>query len=155
MRFPLEVGVPVTVGRGMHLKGVNLEVYGGQFRQNVGQVSRRHLLLRVEEPRPDVRRLVATDLGSSNGTRVEQPVPGRTGRQEFGKPRRVQPGKQAIVMAGERLVLGGAVIVRLSGKKYVTGVTGPHPEMTPAAPDLAGQDFGRATMVYRPGKVQA
>jgi hypothetical protein len=155
MRFPLEVGVPVTVGRGMHLKGVNLEVYGGQFRQNVGKVSRRHLLLRVEEPRPDVRRLVATDLGSSNGTRVEQPVPGGTGSQEFGKPRRVQPGKQAIVMAGERLVLGGAIIMRLSGKKYVTGATGPHPEMTPAARDLAAEDFGRATMVYRPGNVEA
>jgi hypothetical protein len=114
-------------------------------------VSRKHLLLRVEEPRPDVRRLVVTDLGSSNGTRVEQPVPGETGKQAFGKPRAVQPGKQAIVMAGERLVLGDAVIVRLSGKKYVTGATGPLPEVIPAAQDLAAGDIGRATMVYRPG----
>jgi hypothetical protein len=154
MRFPLEVDVPVTLGRGMHLKGVNLEVYGSRFRQDVGKVSRRHVLLRVEEPRPDVRRLIVTDLDSSNGTRVEQPVPGGTGQQAFGKPRRVQPGKQAIVMAGERLVLGDAIIVRLSGKKYVTGAAGPAPEIGPAAEDLAPQDFSRATMVHRPGTAQ-
>jgi FHA domain len=151
MRFPLEVDVPVTVGRGMHLKGVNLEVYGGRFRLDVGKVSRKHALLRVEEPRPDVRRLVVTDLGSSNGTRVEQPVPGGTGKQAFGKPRRVQPGKQAIVMAGERLVLGDAIMMRLSGKKYVMGATGPLPEILPATRDPAAEEFGRATMVPRPG----
>jgi hypothetical protein len=49
MRFPLEVNSPLIVGRGAALKGVNLATRQASFHSAVMQVSRRHLLMRMEE----------------------------------------------------------------------------------------------------------
>lgn len=127
MRFPLELGSPVIVGRGMSLKGVNLQVYGDPaFRSAVERVSRRHLMLRAEEPRAGTqRRLVATDLGSSNGTRVR-----RAAGTGLSKAKAIPANTETLVMEGDQLVLGDAITVRLSGKKYLTGGF-PRPSFTP------------------------
>jgi hypothetical protein len=139
MRFPLELSSPVIVGRGMSLKGVNLQVYGDSaFRSAVERVSRRHLLLRAEEPRAGThRRLVATDLGSSNGTRVR-----RAARAGFSKAKAMPAGTETLVMECDQLVLGDAITVRLSGKKYLTG-SFPVPSFTPRPA------AGGATTVHR------
>lgn len=114
MRFPLEAGSPVIVGRGLTIKGVNLSAYGvtASAREAVEAVSRRHLTLQVEEPAPGRRRMVVTDLDSRNGTVVERP-PGA------GQPTVARPGQGLHVMAKDLIVLGDAVTLRLSGKQYM------------------------------------
>ena len=126
MRFPLEAGTPVLVGRGLTIKGVNLQPYGltASAAEAAEAVSRRHLALLVEEPSPGKRRMVVTDLDSSNGTVVERP-PGA------GKPTAAQPGKKLHVTEKDLIVLGDAVTLRLSGKQYVA-IDSPPP--SPLAP---------------------
>jgi len=119
MRFPLEVNSPVIVGRGSALKGVNLAM--GQS-SAVLQVSRKHLLLRVEDVGGKTRRMVAIDLASSNGTMVE-----RWAGAGFHEPRPLSPNKDTFIGSKDRLILGGAVIIRLSGKHYVTYPGGSEP----------------------------
>ena len=127
MRFPLELNSPVIVGRGMSLKGVNLQVYGASaFASAVEMVSRRHLLLRVEEPRAGTqRRLAVTDLGSSNGTRVRRAV-----QAGFSKAKPLPANTETHLMEGDQLVLGDAITLRLSGRKYLSGGY-PRPSFTP------------------------
>ncbi len=117
MRFPLEADSPVIVGRGPSLKGgVDLQVYGiSSSLSLVDIVSRRHVVLRVEEPRRDARRMVVADLGSLNGTTVRHPSP-----SGLGKPKIVPPGHEATVAEGGQVLLGGTVLLRLSGKRYLT-----------------------------------
>ena len=131
MRFPLEANSPVIVGRGPSLKGgVDLQVYGNPASlSSVDMVSRRHVVLRVEEPRPDARRLVVADLGSLNGTTVRHPSP-----SGLGKPKIVPPGQEATVADRGQVLLGGTVLLRLSGKKYLTGGH-PRPEFRPGRDD--------------------
>jgi hypothetical protein len=131
MRFPLEADSPVIVGRGRSLRGgVDLQVYGTtESRSAVTTVSRRHVVLRAEEPRPDARRLVVADLESLNGTTVRHPS-----ASGLGKPKIVPPGKEAIVIDGGQVVLGGTVLLRFSGKRYLTGGR-PRPVFPPRPDD--------------------
>ena len=115
VRFPLEVNSPVIVGRGSALKGINLAIRQASFRSAVMQVSRQHLLIRIEEVSGKNRRMVVIDLESSNGTAVERWT-GTTFRQ----PKPVSPNRETILGSKDRLILGGAVRLRLSGKHYVT-----------------------------------
>ena len=112
-RFPLEVGCPVIVGRGSRLKGVNLGVDGTPYRSAVKQVSRRHLLLRMQVDGTN-RRLVASDLGARNGTELE-----RWAGTAFHPPKTVTAEREMFLGFKDRLVLGGAVTLRLSGRHYV------------------------------------
>ncbi|MEU8347453.1 FHA domain-containing protein [Spirillospora sp. NPDC048832] len=117
-RFPLETGQPVVVGRGNALKGVNLALDGAAHRDALKKVSRRHLLLRMDED----RRLAATDLGATNGTEVEYRA-----QQGFQAPKAVQPGKDVFLGFKDRLVLGGTVTLRLSGRRFSTMAESAHP----------------------------
>lgn len=98
---------------------MNLEAYGlsESAAEAVEGVSRRHLALRVAEPAPGRRRMVVTDLGSSNGTTVERPL-------AVGEPRTARPGLDSHVMEKDVVVLGDAVTLRFSGKKYLAGDVG-------------------------------
>jgi len=131
MRFPLEANSPVIVGRGRSLKGgVDLQVYEtSPSGSAVDMVSRRHLVLRVEEPRPEARRLIVADLGSRNGTTVRHPS-----SSGLGKPRFVPAGKETVVIDGGQVLLGGTVLLRLSGKRYLTGGR-PRPVLPPRLDD--------------------
>ncbi|WP_131739803.1 FHA domain-containing protein [Actinomadura roseirufa] len=114
LRFPLEVGCPVVVGRGSRLKGVNLGVEGTAHPEAVRQVSRRHLLLRMDVDGTN-RRLAVTDLGARNGTRVE-----RWDGTALGPPKAVAADRELFLGFKDRLLLGDAVTLRLSGRHYVT-----------------------------------
>jgi FHA domain len=142
MRFPLEADSPVIVGRGGSLKGgVDLQAYGTSSSGSaVDTVSRRHVVLRVEEPRPDARRLVVADLGSRNGTTARHPS-----SSGLGKPKRVLPGKETVVVDGGQILLGDTVLLRFSGKRYLTGG---RPRLV-YPPRLADADSAPPT-VYRP-----
>ena len=115
VRFPLEVNSPVIVGRGAALKGIDLAMRQASFRSAVMRVSRQHLLIRIEETSGKNRRMVVIDLESSNGTAVE-----RWTGTTFGQPKSLFPSRETILGSKDRLILGGAVRLRLSGKHYVT-----------------------------------
>ena len=139
MRFPAEAGSAVVIGRGLSLKGVNLQVdvlsLSRDARAAIEKVSRRHLTLTVQEPAPDRRRMIVTDLGSRNGTAVEHP-PGA------GQPTVIRPGASGYAMERDRIVLGDAVTLRFSGKKYPASGSQPIPALRPGA-----GGFGRTTTV--------
>jgi FHA domain len=113
MRFPLEAGIPLIIGRGAGLKGVDLSARQTPFRDAVMHVSRRHLLLRIEHVNTS-RRIVAVDLGSRNGTQVE-----RWEQKAFLTAKVIAPDKDIYLGSKDRLVLGDAVNLRLSGKHYM------------------------------------
>ncbi len=115
MRFPMEVNSPVIVGRGSALKGINLALPQASFRSAAMQVSRQHLLMRIEEVNGRNRRMVVIDLESTNGTAVQRWT-GTTFQQS--KP--LSPNRESILGSRDRLILADAVNLRLSGKRYVT-----------------------------------
>jgi hypothetical protein len=119
MRFPLEINSPVIVGRGAELKGINLAT---DQSPGVLQISRKHLLLQIEDVAGKTRRMVAIDLGSSNGTKVE-----RWAGTGFHEPQPLSPNRETFLGSKDRLILSGAVIIRLSGKHYVTHPGGTEP----------------------------
>jgi hypothetical protein len=132
LRFPLEADVPVIVGRGT-IKGIDLSMAvvppPGRSRgpsslasasQAVARVSRLHLLLRIEEVSAVNWRLAVIDLDSTNGTEVE-----RWAGAGFLPSREVPADKETFLSARDRLVLGGAVQLRLSGKRYMMSRGGP------------------------------
>jgi hypothetical protein len=129
MRFPLETDVPVIVGRGQGIKGIDLtmnplaENRAEAYRDAVLKVSRLHLLLRLEEVSAVNWRLAAIDLASTNGTEVE-----RWAGTGFLPSRPVTSDKETFLSARDRLVLGGAVQLRLSGRRYNAELAGPAPE---------------------------
>jgi hypothetical protein len=132
MRFPLEADVPVIVGRGSTIKGVDLSMDALPFQQGVARpspspahhdavrrVSRMHLLLRYEEVTPPNWRLAVIDLESTNGTEVE-----RWAGHGYLPSRLVPSDKETYLSGKDRLVLGGTVQMRLSGRRYVTDAPG-------------------------------
>jgi hypothetical protein len=128
-RFPAEVSSPVVIGRGLSLKGVNLQVYGtGEFREAVDRVSRRHLRLTVQETATGRRKMAVTDLDSRNGTVVVRPA-------GAGNPTDVRSGKEVFAMEKDTIVLGGAVSLRFSGAKYYASGGYPVPVVRPARGD--------------------
>ncbi len=153
MRFPLEADVPVIVGRGSTIKGVDLSMAAltfqpGMFQQPpstvhhdaVRRVSRMHLLLRYEEVTPPNWRLAVIDLESTNGTEVE-----RWAGQGFLPSRPVPTDREMFLSGKDRLVLGGTVQLRLSGRRFVTDAPGqsvpPGQVAPPAAQDPAAGDI--------------
>jgi hypothetical protein len=150
MRFPLEADVPVIVGRGSTIKGVDLSMAAlpspGMSHQShsahhdaVRRVSRMHLLLRYEEVTPPNWRLAVIDLESTNGTEVE-----RWAGHGFLPSRPVPTDREMFLSGKDRLVLGGTVQLRLSGRRFVTDAPGqpvPPGQVTPpAAPAPAAGD---------------
>jgi hypothetical protein len=120
MRFPVEVNSPMIIGRGAAVKGVNLAMGHGEFYSDLTMVSRQHLLMRIEEVSGGNRRMVVIDLDSRNGTEVE-----RWTGTDFQHPKRLSPDHEAILGYRDRLVLGGMISLRLSGKRYITSAGWP------------------------------
>jgi len=77
LRFPLEKGLPVVLGRGRPEDGIGLEAVPG-MPPEVSKISSVHLLLKLESR--DV--LTVTDLGSTNGSTVHRGG-AATGRGEY------------------------------------------------------------------------
>jgi hypothetical protein len=94
----------------------------GASREVIQRVSRLHLLLRIEEVTEVNWRLAVIDLDSTNGTEVE-----RWAGTRFLPSRAVPADKETFLSARDRLVLGGAVQLRLSGKRYVIRPNGSMP----------------------------
>jgi hypothetical protein len=104
VRLVLEPGVSTTIGSAPAPKVLGLLPYAApEFRGGVGRLSRQHAALRVEEPRPGLRRMVVTDLWSGSGTSVVHPP---------GRPKPADPGREVPVMNRGQIILGGAVMLR-------------------------------------------
>jgi hypothetical protein len=123
-RFPLEVDCPVIVGRGSAVKGIDLAVYteGGL---PIDTVSRQHLMLRLTDAGTANWRLSVIDLNSTNGTTVERWTGGG-----FDPAKPVPADAETHLGTRDRLILGGTVLLRLSGKRYLADPPRPHPELT-------------------------
>jgi hypothetical protein len=142
MRFPLEADVPVIVGRGSTIKGVDLSMRALPFEHGmsppppssarhdaVRRVSRMHLLLRYEQVTAPNWRLAVVDLESTNGTEVE-----RWAGHGFLPSRPVATDRETFLSGKDRLVLGGTVQLRLSGRRFGTDAPGqavPPGQVTP------------------------
>ena len=125
MRFPLEVDCPVIVGRGPAVKGIDLAMYAEGGRSPIDTVSRQHLVLRLTDAGAANWRLSVIDLNSTNGTTVERWTGGG-----FDPARPVPADTETRLGTRDRLILGdNAVMLRLSGKRYLAEPTSPHPEL--------------------------
>jgi hypothetical protein len=150
MRFPLETDVPVIVGRGRGIKGIDLTMdplsdrRAETYRDAVLRVSRLHLLLRLEEVSAVNWRLAAIDLASTNGTEVE-----RWAGTGFLPSREVGSDKETFLSARDRLVLGGAIQLRLSGRRYNAELGVPQPAPPPAVDDHPHDATAQTTTIPR------
>ncbi|MBV6700997.1 FHA domain-containing protein [Kitasatospora aureofaciens] len=122
LRFPISLGSAVQLGRGDLTHGVNLAATELRPPEDVRQVSRRHLMLSLEES-PKGPLPFAVDLGSGNGTLLTR-----------GTERRLDPGERIALHTTDRLVLGDAVAIRLSGRRYIT----PEEEAPPSLDGAGG-----------------
>lgn len=120
MRFPLEVDVPVIVGRGSMIKGVDLAMDTWPNPPSVSHVSRRHLLMRMEEVSAVNSRLAVIDLDSTNGTQLQ-----RWAGTGFRPPRVVPTDTETFLSAKDRLILGGTILLRLSGRRFIMRSSAP------------------------------
>ncbi|MFG2693186.1 FHA domain-containing protein [Kitasatospora sp. NPDC048407] len=121
LRFPISVGSAVQLGRGDLSHGINLTASELRPPREVRRVSRRHLMLSLEET-PNGPRAFAVDLGSGNGTVLHR-----------SSGRRLEPGERVPFAESDRLVLGAAVAVRLSGRLHLSAE-----EQAPPGLDGAG-----------------
>lgn len=129
MRFPLEVDCPVIVGRGSAVKGIDLAMYAEGERSPIDTVSRQHLVLRLTDAGAANWRLSVIDLNSTNGTTVERWTGGG-----FDPARPVPADAETHLGTRDRLILGAnAVLLRLSGKRYLAEPTSPYLELPWAA----------------------
>jgi FHA domain len=136
MRFPLEVDCPVIVGRGSSVKGIDLAMYAeGRYlrdgRSPIDTVSRQHLMIRLTDAGTANWRLSVIDLNSTNGTTVQ-----RWTGSGFDQAKTVPADQETHLGTRDRLILGdNAILLRLSGKRYLAEPTSPHPEPPqPASP---------------------
>jgi FHA domain-containing protein len=111
-RVPLELGTNLVLGRGRIVNGYNLGSRQQRFGEAVRYVSRQHVLLRFETARAG-ERVVAVDLGSSNGTEIER---WNGVGYEPGRPLAVDA--EVVLTPSDRLVLGGGVRVEVSGRHF-------------------------------------
>jgi hypothetical protein len=118
LRFPLEVDCPVIIGRGAAVKGIDLAMYTNGERSAIDTVSRQHLMMRLTSAGDANWRLSALDLNSTNGTTVE-----RWTGSDFGQARPVPADTETYLGTRDRLILGDAVLLRLSGKRYLAEPT--------------------------------
>jgi FHA domain len=124
LRFPLEVDCPLIVGRGVAVKGIDLAMYSDGARPVIDTVSRQHLLVRLTSAGSANWRLSVIDLNSTNGTMVQ-----RWTGSGFDPARPVLADTETHLGTRDRLILGGTVLLRLSGKRYLAEPTNPHPEL--------------------------
>lgn len=125
MRFPLEVDCPVILGRGSAVKGIDLAMYADGARSPIDTVSRQHLMLRLTDAGAANWRLSVIDLNSTNGTTVERWTGGG-----FDPAKPVPPDQETHLGTRDRLILGdNAVLLRLSGKRYLAGPSSPQQEL--------------------------
>ena len=128
MRFPLEVDCPLIIGRGSAIKGIDLAMYVEGGRSPIDTVSRQHLMLRLTDAGSANWRLSVIDLNSTNGTMVERWTGGG-----FDPAKPVPADQETHIGTRDRLILGdNAVLLRLSGKRYLAGPTVPQLEYPPA-----------------------
>ena len=136
MRFPLEVDCPVIVGRGSSVKGIDLAMYAeGRYlrdgRSPIDTVSRQHLMMRLTDAGTANWRLSVIDLNSTNGTTVQ-----RWTGSGFDPAKPVPADQETHLGTRDRLIVGdNAILLRLSGKRYLAEPTSPHAEAQwPARP---------------------
>ncbi|MFJ9692126.1 FHA domain-containing protein [Kitasatospora sp. NPDC101183] len=111
LRFPVSLGDAVQLGRGALRHGFNLAAEELAAPLAVKRVSRAHLLLSLEQTAGGTPQAYAVDLGSGNGTVVVR---------DSGVARRVEPGERVAFGVDDRLVLGDAVALRMSGRLHFT-----------------------------------
>jgi hypothetical protein len=124
LRFPLEVDCPVMVGRGAAVKGIDLAMHTDGGRAAIDTVSRLHLMMRLQLAGSANWRLSVLDLNSTNGTTVQRWTGGT-----FDPARPVPADQEIFLGTRDRLILGDAVLLRLSGKRYLAEPASPHPEL--------------------------
>ncbi|WP_432838537.1 hypothetical protein [Dactylosporangium sp. CA-092794] len=118
LRFPLEKGLPVVLGRGWLEDGIGLEAVPG-MPPEVTKISSVHLLLKLESR--DV--LTVVDLGSRNGSTVHRDG-AAAARGKYQADR--GPGQVLTADTPERIGdddcvrLAGVVQIELSGQRYTT-----------------------------------
>lgn len=129
LRFPLELDCPVIVGRGAAVKGIDLAMYAVPgSRTAIDTVSRQHLMLNLQDAGSANMRLSVLDLNSTNGTTVQR----WTGRS-FEVVQQVPADRETHLGTRDRVILGDTLLLRLSGKRYLTEPTTPPPGL--ASPD--------------------
>ena len=132
LRFPLEVECPVIVGRGTAVKGIDLAMYADGGRSVIDTVSRQHLMMRLTNAGSANWRLSVIDLNSTNGTTVQ-----RWTGSGFDPARTVPPDTETHLGTRDQVILGDAVLLRLSGKRFLAEPTNLNPELLypPKPPD--------------------
>ena len=124
LRFPLEVECPLIVGRGTAVKGIDLAMYADGGRSVIDTVSRQHLMMRLTNAGSANWRLSLIDLNSTNGTTVQ-----RWTGSGFGPARPVPADTETHLGTRDQVILGDAVLLRLSGKRYLAEPTNLDPEL--------------------------
>ncbi|MGH3247220.1 MAG: hypothetical protein ACRDOI_13560 [Trebonia sp.] len=125
LRFPLEVDCPVIVGRGAAVKGIDLAMYADSNRSVIDTVSRQHLMMRLVSAGSANWRLSVIDLNSTNGTTVQ-----RWTGDGFDPARPVPADTETHLGTRDQVILGdNAVLLRLSGKRYLAEPTDPPAEL--------------------------
>jgi hypothetical protein len=132
LRFPLEVDCPVIVGRGVSVKGIDLAMYADGGRSVIDTVSRQHLVMRLTNAGSANWRLSVIDLNSTNGTTVQRWTGGG-----FDLAAPVPASKETHLGTRDQVILGDAVLLRLSGKRFLAEPTSLSPELLgpPKPPD--------------------
>ncbi|MFF3416938.1 FHA domain-containing protein [Streptomyces sp. NPDC002698] len=136
LRFPVGEGDALEVGRGELRHGINLGSDAVNAPSEVDRVSRRHLMLSVQSGSGGPQ-VTAVDLDSANGTVLER----------GGSSRPLKPGEQQAFGVNDRLLLGGAVSIRLSGQRHFS-------DEQQALPRL-GTAGGGHTRLLGPGDIAA
>lgn len=140
LRFPLEMDLPVVLGRGRPEDGIGLEAVPGLSPALSKKISSVHLLLKLESR--DL--LTVTDLGSTNGSIVYRGgAAAGSGVYEPGQ----RAGRSLVAYAPERITssdcvrLAGVVQVELSGQRYTTETV---------LPDYGSDDVGGTEINLNP-----
>jgi hypothetical protein len=132
LRFPLEVDCPVIVGRGAAIKGIDLAMHADGSRSVIDTVSRQHLMMRLTSAGSANWRLSVIDLNSTNGTTVQRWI-----GSGFDLAKPVPADTETHLGTRDQVILGDAVLLRLSGKRFLAEPTSPNPEplRPPKPPD--------------------
>ena len=125
LRFPLEVECPVIVGRGTAVKGIDLAMYADGGRSVIDTVSRQHLMMRLTNAGSANWRLSVIDLNSTNGTTVQRWL-----GDGFDPDKAVPADTETYLGTRDQVVLGGTVLLRLSGKRFLAEPSTPPVELT-------------------------
>jgi hypothetical protein len=105
--------------------------YSRDGQSPIDTVSRHHLMIRLTDAGTANWRLSVIDLNSTNGTTVQRWTGGG-----FDPARPVPADQETHLGTRDRLILGDhAILLRLSGKRYLAEPTSPGPEpQRPARP---------------------